>query len=168
VKEVNNVRLLAGIAKVLSWPVYIAIAAMLAIAAPVVIGYHPVAVLSGSMEPAYPVGSIIYYKSAEFKDIGVGDAVTFRIGDSNLATHRVVAKNTENRSFITKGDNNPTEDGNPLPYSRIAGKSADFAIPYAGYLTSKAQNWRVIAVAVLILLSAWFIKPANRKAAAEM
>jgi len=73
-------RLFAGIAKMLSWLVYAAIFAALAIAAPILFGYRPVAVLSGSMEPAYPVGSIIYYKAADFNEINAGDAVTFKIG----------------------------------------------------------------------------------------
>ena len=45
---------------ILSWPVYLCIAGYLLIAAPMLAGYRPVVVLSGSMEPAFPVGSVIY------------------------------------------------------------------------------------------------------------
>ena len=156
-------RLLSVVLKVLSFAVYIIIAAMIAIAAPILFGYHPATVLSGSMEPVYPMGSIIYYKAAEFDDINVGDAVTFRIGQGTLATHRVLVKDVENRSFITKGDNNPSKDATPLPYGRVAGKSTDFNIRYAGYITSKLQDWRVILIFAGILLLGMFVKPRGRK-----
>ena len=44
---------------ILSWPVYLCIAGYLLIAAPMLAGYRPVVVLSGSMEPTFPVGSVI-------------------------------------------------------------------------------------------------------------
>jgi len=156
-------RLLSAILKILSFAVFIVIIAMVAIAAPILFGYHPAAVLSGSMEPVYPMGSIIYYKAAEFDDINVGDAVTFRVGQGVLATHRVLVKDVENRSFITKGDNNPSKDTTPLPYGRVAGKSTDFNIRYAGYFTNKLQNWRVIAIFAGILLLGVFVKPRKQK-----
>jgi signal peptidase len=156
-------RLLSGILKILSFAVYIIIAAMIAIAAPMLFGYHPAAVLSGSMEPVYPMGSIIYYKAAEFDDINIGDAVTFRLGGEILATHRILEKDSENQSFTTKGDNNPSKDINPLPYSKIAGKSTDFNIQYAGYFTNMIKNWRVITVFAGILLLGMFVKPRKQK-----
>ena len=55
-------RLIKGFVNILTWIVYACIACYLLIAAPMLAGYHPVVVLSGSMEPTYHVGSIIYYK----------------------------------------------------------------------------------------------------------
>ena len=40
------------------------------------VGFTPYTVLSGSMEPAYPVGSLIYVRSAAPEDISAGDAIT--------------------------------------------------------------------------------------------
>lgn len=146
-------KVLSGIFRILSWAVYIVIIASLLVVSPIIVGYRPVVVLSGSMEPNYPVGSITYYKAADFTDISVGDAITFSIGEGSLATHRVVSKDEENQSFTTKGDNNPSEDNSPIPYSRVAGKTMSFAIPHAGYLTTYAQkNWYVIAIFGVILL----------------
>ena len=75
-------RLLKHIFSVLSWIVFAVIIAYVLIAAPMVAGYKPVVVLSGSMEPAYHVGSVIYYKSTPFEQIKEGDAITFKAGES--------------------------------------------------------------------------------------
>ena len=122
---------------------------------PMVVGYRPVVVLSGSMEPTYPVGSVIYYKAAEYKDINVGDAITFVIGENSLATHRVIEKDDTNQEFRTKGDNNPTEDPNPVIYANVAGKTAKLAIPYAGIISTYLKEIPVIIAigAVLIICS---------------
>ena len=48
---------LKHITNFLSIIVYVCIIGFLAIAAPLVLGYHPVVVLSGSMEPTYHVGA---------------------------------------------------------------------------------------------------------------
>ena len=89
---------------ILSWPVYLCIAGYLLIAAPMLAGYRPVVVLSGSMEPTFPVGSVIYYKAASFEQIQEGDPITFHAGeDGSLVTHRVVEKQELSSDFITQG-----------------------------------------------------------------
>ena len=93
---------------------YVVIIALVLILAPMVVGYKPVVVLSGSMEPTYPVGSLIYYKAASFEDIKENDAITFRVDDDTLVTHRVIVKNEISQTFVTKGDANPTNDTNPV------------------------------------------------------
>ena len=152
---------LSGIMRVLTWLVYIAIAAALLMSAPLIFGYQPVVVLSGSMEPAYPVGSILYYKSADFEEINEGDVITFAIGEGSYATHRVVEKDRDARSFITKGDNNPSNDVSPVEYDRVAGKALGFAIPYAGYFKEMAFHWYTIAIAFLIILAGTIVSPAK-------
>lgn len=55
------------------------------------VGLTPFSVLSGSMEPAYHVGSLIYVKKVDPATIKVGDPITFVVNDDLLvATHRVV------------------------------------------------------------------------------
>ena len=111
---------------ILSWPVYLCIAGYLLIAAPMLAGYRPVVVLSGSMEPAFPVGSVIYYKAASFEQIQEGDPITFHAGEAgSLVTHRVVEKQELSRDFITRGDANETADPNPVSYDRVAGRASD-------------------------------------------
>ena len=55
------------------------------------IGLTPFPVLSGSMEPAYHVGSLIYVKETKPEKIEVGDAITYVVNEDLLvSTHRVV------------------------------------------------------------------------------
>ncbi|MCI8518442.1 MAG: signal peptidase I [Hungatella sp.] len=137
----------------LSTLVLIAIIGFLLIAAPLVAGYKPVMVLSGSMEPAFHVGSIIYYKQAPFADINVGDPLTFYIEEGGaMVTHRVIEKNEETQEFTTQGDANDTADPNPVAYSRVAGKATPFCIPYAGYYVSYGKQMPVIVLMGAILV----------------
>lgn len=138
---------------ILSWPVYLVIIAYLLIAAPMALGYRPAVVLSGSMEPTFPVGSIIYYKAAPFDSIEVGDAITFHAGDGgSLVTHRVVEKQEISQNFVTKGDANETADPNPVAYGDVAGKTWSLCIPYAGYFVTYGKQPPVIGVMAAILI----------------
>ena len=101
---------------------------------PKFIGYDTFAVVSGSMEPNIPVGSIVYVHQQEFSDISVGDVISFSISSSEMVTHRVTKIDQQNQTFNTKGDANDTEDGQPVEYDNVIGMVA-FSIPYLGYLT---------------------------------
>lgn len=156
---------------ILSWPVYICIAAYLLIAAPLVLGFRPVVVLSGSMEPTYHVGSIIYYKAASFDRIENGDPITFRAGeDGSLVTHRVVEKREISQEFITKGDANNAADPNPVPYSRVVGRAAAASIPFVGYFVTYGKKPAAIGLMAAILIIGMVldnIKPDGRKSGKE-
>ena len=53
---------------------------------PMPFGYGAAVVLSGSMEPAYHVGSIIYYHDVPFEELEEGNAITFKAGDNEKIT----------------------------------------------------------------------------------
>ena len=55
-----------------------------ALAAPRVLGLTPFVVLSGSMEPTYPVGSLVYVRSVDASELRVGDPVTFTLEGLSL------------------------------------------------------------------------------------
>ena len=120
------------------------------------IGYQPYCVLSGSMEPTYRTGSLIYVKKADPQDIKVGDPITFVL-DENLtvATHRVIEIDEADRHFYTKGDANEYPDASPVHFNNLIGRPS-FTIPYMGYVTNYRQNPRgryiAIAAAAVILL----------------
>ncbi len=134
--------------------VYVCIATYLAIAAPLALGFHPVIVLSGSMEPAYRVGSIIYYKQVSFEEIRVGDPITFHGEDANVRiTHRVVEKYEAERTFKTEGDANGSPDPGMIAYANVEGKATPFCIPYAGYFVAAGRQPVAVAAMVLILLA---------------
>ena len=98
-----------------------------------VVGFTPYVVLSGSMEPTYHVGSMIYVKEVDPAEVQVGDPITFRIGDDMVATHRVIAISEDGQAFQTKGDANDAPDGAPVTAENLVGKPA-FTVPYLGFL----------------------------------
>ena len=84
-----------------------------------VVGLKPYAVLSGSMEPTYHVGSLIYVRKIDPADVTVGTPLTFVVNEDLLvATHRVVdiEKVTMRQEQVLDEQGNPVvdEDGNPL------------------------------------------------------
>lgn len=106
-----------------------------------VIGFTPYTVLSGSMEPTYHVGSIVYVKKVDPTTLRVGDPITFRLTGNVIATHRIIevhGEGTSDLGFRTQGDANDTVDG-ITPASAVIGK-ATFSIPYLGYLSNFLQQ----------------------------
>lgn len=122
-----------------------------------IFGLHPYAVLSGSMEPAYHTGSLIYVKEVAPDQVKVGDPITFVLNeDLTVATHRVVRIDEENQHFYTKGDANDSEDGAPVHFNNLIGVP-QFSIPYLGYVANYVQNppGRYVTIAggaILLLL----------------
>lgn len=134
-----------------------------------VVGLTPFTVLSGSMEPAYPVGSLIYVKKVPAQEVEVGDPITFVMNEDLLvATHRVVAIDAEGQYFNTKGDANNAADGSPVHFNNLIGKPL-FCIPYLGFLSSFLTNppgmyvgWSVIGVLLLLLFTPELLKLAEK------
>ena len=57
-----------------------------------VAGVHPLYVMSGSMEPAFHVGSLIFVQKVDPAKIEVGDPITYTINEAgDYSTHRVIA-----------------------------------------------------------------------------
>ena len=104
------------------------------------IGYTPYTVLSGSMEPYYHVGSVVYVTDVETADLKEQDCITYRISGGTVVTHRIIEVVDQNgeRFFRTKGDANKSPDG-LLPASAVIGKTV-FSIPYLGYLADFVQR----------------------------
>ena len=126
-----------------------------------VFGFKTFSVISGSMEPTYSVGDLLYVKEAEFEDIKVGDPITFTLNkDLTVATHRVVRIDTEKQCFYTKGDANADEDRNPVSYKNVIGVPK-FSIPWLGGIADfvKTDRGLVTVGAVGVLLIASMIIP---------
>ncbi len=109
-----------------------------------VAGLQVFTVLSGSMEPTYPVGSLIYVKKTEPAQLQAGDVITFLLDEDTVATHRIVevipdAHDTEILRFRTKGDANDVPDGGLVHCKNVIG-SPVFAIPALGYVASYIQS----------------------------
>lgn len=53
-------------------------------------GFRVFTVLSGSMEPTYHVGSLIYVKDVDYRQLEAGDVITFMLDENTVATHRII------------------------------------------------------------------------------
>lgn len=124
------------------------------------VGLQPFVVLSGSMEPTYHVGSLIYVKEVDYKTLEVGDPITFMVSEDTVATHRIIEvlvdeHDPDTLRYFTKGDANDAPDGSSVHYKNIIGTPV-FTIPYMGYVSNYIQTppglYVAIAVGALIIM----------------
>ena len=119
------------------------------------VGIQPYIVTSGSMEPAFHVGSVVYVKPVDASNLEIGDAITFDIGEESLVTHRIASIENEdgNLSFVTKGDANEMADINPVRADQVKGKVI-FNIPHLGKFEEyiKTTQGRIIAICIAGML----------------
>lgn len=126
-----------------------------------VIGLQVFTVLSGSMEPAYHVGSLIYVKEVDARQLETGDVITFMVDEDTVATHRIAGVVPDENDpttirYRTKGDANEAEDGTLVHYKNVIGTPI-FSIPGLGYVAAYIQQppgmyIAISAGALLILL----------------
>lgn len=136
-------------------------------------GLQVYTVLSGSMEPAYPVGSLLYVKKIDPLAVMPGQPITFLLDENTVATHRVVEIISENDAayskdgseagnideifYRTKGDANKSPDGEPVSSRNLIGVPV-FSIPWLGYFADFIQNppgkYFAYATAAVLLLFA--------------
>ncbi len=128
---------------------------------PSVGGVFPMIVLTDSMKGTFDSGSLLICRTAEAKDVQIGDIICFYdpVGNGTAtATHRVMKIETDeagNISFITKGDASNTEDLAPVPASRLIGvyKSHIAGLgSFALFMQSTPGLILFVALPVLILI----------------
>ena len=122
------------------------------------VGLQPYVVLSGSMEPTYHVGSLIYVKEVDYKELKVGDPITYMVSQDTVVTHRIIEvlvdeEDPETIRYFTQGDANDIPDGSSVHYKNIIGKPV-FSVPYLGYVSNYIQNppGQYVAIAAGALL----------------
>lgn len=96
-------------------------------------GFTALTVLSGSMEPVIPTGSLAIYDQSGDRDVDVGSIILYRLGSGDSAaqvTHRVMSIN-EDGTYTTKGDSNTVPDPNPVQPDQVVGLFK-YRIPWAG------------------------------------
>lgn len=123
---------------------------------------HSFIVISGSMEPNIPVGSITFVESdVSVENIEEGDVITFTKGrNTRTTTHRVYEKHVStvddetSISFTTKGDANENPDVDRVYRNDVVGKLM-FSIPLIGYVISFAGTdvgWVALVIVPVFLL----------------
>ena len=130
------------------------------------LGYKCYTVISGSMEPQYKVGDLIYVKAVDVNTIKEGDVITFVLNeDLVVATHRVVSVDGEHQRFYTKGDANDIADSEPVHFKNVIGIPR-FSIPKLGYVSDFIQHppgmYITIGIGILLILAV-FLPDLHRK-----
>ncbi|MBL3700187.1 signal peptidase I [Leucobacter luti] len=115
---------------------------------------QPTVVLSGSMEPGMPVGSVVFGQMRDQAELEIGDAVTVERPDNKgLVTHRIVelmAGDLPNTTgLILRGDANASND--PYPYSVPEARVIVATLPLAGYAAVVLQGPAGIATLAFFL-----------------
>lgn len=135
-------------------------------------------VVSGSMEPTIPIGSLIYSGKYNLDDLKKGDIITFtrsdKDGKSSIVTHRIedvkkadVILFTPDKkeqkitkiSFVTKGDANGSSDQEEVLPNQILGKY-NWGVPKLGYVAIFAQTqtgFILLVVLPAVVLIIWEI-----------
>jgi signal peptidase I len=121
-----------------------AVAVALAVAVvPAAVGGSALTVLSGSMEPALPVGSVVVVRPRPAADIVVGDVITFLARDpqspaTRVVTHRVTAVEP-GPAFRTRGDANPDPDPGLTAAADVRGVEW-YSVPWVGALGERVRT----------------------------
>ena len=130
-----------------------------------IFGVQVFGVLTGSMEPTYPTGSLIYVSDVDTNDLRVNDVITFSLSPGVIATHRIVEvvpdeNNPSQVSFRTKGDANNVVDQSLVSPRNVIGKVV-FSVPQLGYIASYIQSppGIYVAIAVSTLMIAFALIP---------
>ena len=97
------------------------------------LGYTPMTVASGSMEPTIPTGSVVLVDTVDAASIKVGDVITYK-SNKTFTTHRVIklVSTDTGPAFQTQGDANATPDPTPITPDLLEGRVM-FHIVGAGY-----------------------------------
>lgn len=127
--------------------------ATVVIGLPAVVGGSAMTVLTQSMEPTLPPGTLVVIRPTPVDEIRVGDVITYqmRSGDPAVVSHRVISKTYADGelTFLTKGDNNGAPDPEPVQPLQIRG-SIWYSLPLLGWVNNVlngANRPTVIAVA---------------------
>lgn len=156
------------IGQVLSWMIMgILILSILLFVIPRFFGVKLFCVLSGSMEPTYGVGDLLYAVPTKMEEIKPGDVITFMTNSQSVVvTHRVVKIDEDKQVLYTKGDANNVIDGNPTAYENVIGV-VRFSIPEIGKLLQliSTKQGRLILSGVILtgVLMAEVPKLLNKK-----
>jgi signal peptidase len=107
-------------------------------------GATPYVILTSSMRPSLPPGTIVIARPVDPGTIGVGDVITYQVrsGEPETVTHRVetVAFTTAGEyQFTTRGDSNSMPDEAPVREIQVRGE-VWYAIPWVGRATSVIDN----------------------------
>jgi signal peptidase len=117
-------------------------------------------VLTGSMTPGIPVGSVVVVRPVDPGTLKVGDVATYQVkpGSPEYITHRVhrIHDKTTPATFIFKGDANRGPDVDPVPAAAIRGK-VWFHVPYLGAIRDGLHGKGGISLVGMLVLGGYAV-----------
>jgi signal peptidase len=118
--------------------------AVVTIVLPALVGGRPLTVLTQSMEPTLPPGTLVVVRPADPASIQVGDVLTYQIesGKPAVISHRVTGKTFSTNggiTFLTKGDNNDVADELPVQEVQIVG-TIWYSVPLLGWVNNAVNG----------------------------
>ena len=108
---------------------------------------NPYVIVSGSMEPELPVGSLCLIDCQQ-KEPETGDIISYKAGDS-VITHRVIEVTDE--GYVTKGDANNSKDPGIVKPKQVFGTCV-FNIPKAGYADMFFRSLKGIVLTITFVI----------------
>ncbi|HEY0905402.1 MAG TPA: signal peptidase I [Marmoricola sp.] len=128
--------------QLLAWLVILGVAVVLAITVlvPRAAGATPYTILTGSMRPGLPPGTLVVVRPTPADEVRVGDVITFQLrsGEPTVVTHRVVVVGENGRGervFRTQGDANEVADAEWVRPVQLKGVLW-YDAPYLGRVTN--------------------------------
>lgn len=128
--------------RLVGWLVILAVVASVtpAVLVPRLGGGTPYTVLTGSMRPGLPPGTLVVTRPVETTELGVGDVITYQLnsGDAAVVTHRIVSQGLDADGepvFRTQGDANNAPDENWVRPVQVMGEKW-YSVPYLGYVSN--------------------------------
>ena len=125
---------------------------------PSVFGYKPFIVLSGSMETEIYKGDLIISKVVDPETLKVNDIIAFRDAEDTVTTHRIIeiVDRDGEKLFITKGDNNNSQDQNLVELKDVEGLYV-LRIPGIGTFMNSLAEPTTVIIAVLAITLAFIV-----------
>ncbi|QEO14088.1 signal peptidase I [Agromyces intestinalis] len=173
-----------AIALGVSWALlaFVTLVAALVIVVPAVTGSAAYTILTSSMAPSLPPGTLVIVKPVDPDELRIGDVITYQLesGASTVVTHRIEQIRSPNlpggeRSFITRGDANGVADAEPVRAVQVRG-TVWYAVPWVGWVNNVISGERrailiPIAAVALFGYGAWMlishVRDRRRSAIAE-
>lgn len=117
---------------------------------PSIFGIKPFMVLSGSMETNIKIGDLIFTKEIDPSTLKVNDVIAFRDEENTVTTHRIIDIIMQDgvNYFVTKGDNNNSQDKNLVEYKDVEGIYIG-RIPALGKIMKSLSEPIVVIIAIL-------------------
>ena len=127
-------------------------------------GHSLFRVVTGSMAPEIPVGTLIISKNTDIDDLEIGDVICFQSMSPSMRgriiTHRVIGKDADAAGVVslqTKGDANPSADGYPVTTENLVGRvvwrsnQSNFLTHLVAFFSNEVSFMACIALPCLII-----------------